>query len=170
MLAAGIESDLYKLVLLLHILAVVVGIGSQTVNALYGVQARKRPGPGGRSVSEANYAVGTVAEWVIYSIFVSGVLLVLLSDRAWRFGDLWIWLSIILYVAALGLAHGLLRKNHRRINVLLAEMGAEGPPAGGPPPQAAELGRIGGQQATGGMVMNLLLIALLALMIWKPGS
>jgi uncharacterized membrane protein len=170
MLAAGTESDLYKLVLLLHILAVVVGIGSQTVNALYAVQARKRPGPGGRAISEATFAVGSVAEYVIYSIVVTGVLLVLLSDDAWSFGDLWIWLSIILYVAALGIAHAILRKNHKRILVLLAEMEAQGPPAGGPPPQAAELGRIGGQQQVAGMVMNLLLIALIALMVWKPGA
>lgn len=169
MLAAGQESDLYKVLLLLHILAVVVGIGSQTVNALYGMQARSRPGPGGRAVTEATYAVGSVAEYIIYSIPVTGILLVLASDDAWSFGDLWITLSFVLYAAALGIAHGILRKNHRRMIVLLAEMEAQGPPAGGPPPQAAELGRLGGQQGIAGAVMNLLTIALVALMIWKPG-
>ena len=170
MLAAGTESDLYKVLLLLHILAVVVGIGSQTVNGLYGLQARTRPGPGGRAVTEANYAIGTVAEYFIYSIPVTGILLVVASNDAWSFSDTWITLSFVLYAAALGIAHGILRKNHRRMIGLLAEMEAQGPPAGGPPPQGAELGRLGGQQAKAGAAMQLLTVALVALMIWKPGA
>ncbi|HEX5615221.1 MAG TPA: DUF2269 family protein [Acidimicrobiia bacterium] len=170
MLAAGTESDVYKVLLLLHILAVVVGIGSQFVNGLYGLQAKKRPGPGGRAVAEANYAVGSVAEYLIYSIPVSGILLVVASDDAWSFSDTWITLSFVLYAAALGIAHAVLRKNQRRMIALLAEMEAQGPPAGGPPPQAAELGRLGGQQAKFGAVMQLLTVALITLMIWKPGS
>jgi uncharacterized membrane protein len=172
MLATGTESDLYKFVLLLHILGVVVGIGGVTLNALYGLEARKRsrPGGGARAVVDANYAVSVVANYVIYTIIVTGALLVVLSDDAWTFGQLWVWLAIVLYVIALGIAHAVLRRNARRISSLLGEIEAGPPPVGGPPPQAAELGRIGQQQGIAGTVVNLLTVALVALMIWKPGA
>ena len=54
------------------------------LNGLYAAQAQKRPGPAGRAVSEANFAVSSVAEKVIYLIPVFGILLVLASDGAYQ--------------------------------------------------------------------------------------
>jgi uncharacterized membrane protein len=172
MLATGTESSLYKVVLLLHLLGVIVGIGGVTLNALYGSEARKRSGPGGgaKAVVDANYAVSVAAGYAIYTIILTGALLVSLSDEAWTFGQTWVWLSIVLYVVALGIAHAVLRKNARRISALLGEIETGPPPVGGPPPQVAELGRIGQQQGIAGGVVNLLTIALVALMVWKPGT
>jgi uncharacterized membrane protein len=172
MLAVNVESGAYKFVLLLHILSVVVGIGAVMLNGLYAAQAQKRPGAPGRAVSEANFAVSDVAEKVIYTIPIWGIALVFMSDDAWDFGQTWIWLSIVLYVAAIGIAHAVMIPGHRRINELLAEM--EGaPPAGGAgggaPPQVAQIQQLGQKQAVGGMALNLLVVALVALMIWKPG-
>ena len=55
----------YNVVLFLHILSAIVGIGGVTLNGLYAAQAQKRQGPTGRAVSEANYTVTNVAEKVI---------------------------------------------------------------------------------------------------------
>jgi uncharacterized membrane protein len=164
-------STSYKFFLLLHILAVVYGIGGVLLNGVYGAEAKKRPGPGGLAVSEANLAVTMIAEYVIYTIPVSGVILVLISPNdIWKFSQTWVWLSIVLYVVAVGIAHGVLMKNHKRMIGLQRELVAmSGAPAGGPPPQVAELEALGKQQAMGGMTNTVIAIVILYLMIWKPG-
>ena len=57
------------------------------LNGLYAAQAQKRPGPAGRAVSEANFAVSSIAEKVIYLVPVFGILLVLASDGAIEFSQ-----------------------------------------------------------------------------------
>jgi uncharacterized membrane protein len=170
MLAVGINSGIYKLLLVLHILTVIVGIGAVMLNGLYAAQSQKRPGAPGRAVSEANFAVSQIAEKVIYLIPIFGILLVLVSDDAWDFGQTWIWLSLLIYIAAIGVAHGVLTPGHRKINSLLAEMEASPPPAGGAPPQVAQIQALGQRQAMAGMFNNLAVVVLVALMIWKPGA
>lgn len=169
MLAAGVDSGLYKVVWVLHILTAIVGLGGVMLNGLYAAEAKKRPGPAGRAVSEANYAVAAIAEYFIYAIAVFGILLVLLSDGGWEWGQTWIWLSLVLFAVSLGISHTVLIPGHRRINGLLAEM-EQGPPAAGPPPQVAQIEALGKRQAAASMVMDLLLVTFLALMIWKPGA
>jgi hypothetical protein len=46
---------------------------------------------------------------------------------------------------------------------------AAGPPAGGPPPQAAEMEQLGKRIAPVGAALNLLVIVIVALMVFKPG-
>ena len=53
----GVGTTAYKIVFLLHILAVVVGFGGPMINGLYAGRARKRQGPAGVAIVEANYAV-----------------------------------------------------------------------------------------------------------------
>jgi uncharacterized membrane protein len=169
MLAAGINSGIYKVLLVLHILSVVVGIGAVMLNGVYAAQAQKWPGTPGRAVSEANLAVSQIAEKVIYLIPIFGILLVLTSDDAWGFDQTWIWLSILIYVAAVGVAHAVLTPGQRRINALLQEMESSPPPAGGAPPQVAQIQELGKRQAMAGMFNDLAVVVLIALMIWKPG-
>lgn len=170
LLAAGQTSGLYKTLLVLHIVSVVVGIGTVTLNGLYAAQSQKRPGPPGRAVSEANFSVSMASEYVTYLIPVFGVLLVLLSDDAWDFGQTWIWSAMLIYAAALGIAHAVMIPGHKQINALLAEMEQDPPPSGGPPTQVAEIQTLGKRQAAGGMALNLMAVALIALMVWKPGA
>ena len=170
MLAAGTNSGIYKVLLVVHILSVVVGIGAVMLNGLYAAQAQKRQGPPGRAVSEANFAVSGIAEYVIYTIPLWGILLVLVSDDAWSFSDTWIWLSIVLFIVAMGISHGVLIPGHKKINGLLLEMEQGPPPAGGPPPQVAQITELGKRQAAAGMTLNLLVVVFLVLMVWKPGA
>ena len=168
--ALGQEGWLYRIVLLLHIIAAIVGFGGVVLNGLYAMHSQKRPGPAGRAVSEANYSVSMVAEKFIYAVPVLGVLLVLLSKDAFSFGTTWVWLSLVVYVLALGLSHSVMIPNHRRINALLLEMEQGAPPAGGPPPQVAQIAAIGKKLGGASMVLNLALVMILVRMIWKPGS
>src|SRR4051794_38417740 len=99
MVIATLRDGTYNFVLLLHLVAVVVGFGGVLLNGLYGAQAKKRPGPGGLAITEANFFVSTkVAEIAIYLVPLFGFALVGLSDSAWSFSDAWITASIVLYV------------------------------------------------------------------------
>ena len=172
---ADINSGTYKFVLVLHILAAIVGFGGVFLNALYGQQAKARRGREGLAIAQSNYLVSNVAEFVIYAVFIFGILLVLLSDDAWTFGQFWIWSSMALFIIGLGVAHGVLRPNVRRMNFLMAELAEMGSPPmgsapGGPPPQVAELEERGQRVGFAGGFLNILVVLILFLMIWKPGA
>lgn len=170
----GYRSNLYNVVLILHILVVIVGIGTVFLNGLYGAEAKKRPGPGGLAISQANFRVSMVAEYFIYAIFILGFALVGLSDGVWKFSQTWVWLSVVLFIVSLGVSHGLLLPRVRRMNALQEEMVAAGPPPAGapagPPPQVAQLEALGKQVGASSGVLHLMTLVLLYLMVFKPGA
>ena len=160
---------LYRVLLLIHIITVIVGMGGVTLNALYAAEIRKRPGPGGRAIGEANFAVSEVAEKFIYAIPVTGILMVAFGS-SWSFGETWVWLSLVVYVIGIGISHSVMIPGARRMNALMLEMEQGPPPAGGPPPQVAEIQSIGARMAKAGPILHLSLVVLIVLMIWKPGA
>ena len=164
---------MYELLLFLHLFSVIVGIGNTAMNPVYGVFAKNHPGPGGLAVSEANHKAGRIGEFFIYAIPVFGILLVL-EREAYEFGQTWIWLAIVLYVIALGIATGILFPTSKRMIELQRELVAMGPPpadapAGGPPPQVAELDRLGKTVGMAGSLLHVIATVLIILMVWKPG-
>jgi len=161
-------SGLFKVLLVLHVLSAIVGIGGVVLNGLYAAQAQKRQGPTGRAVSEANYAVTSVAEKVIYLVPVFGILLVVTSDGAFGFSTTFVWLSLVLFAIALGIAHSVLIPGHRKINALLLEMEQGPPPVGGPPPQVTQIQALGQRQGAAAMVLDVILVVILCLMVWQP--
>lgn len=165
-------SDAYKIVLTLHILCAIVGFGAVFLNGLYGQQAKSRKGAEGLAISEANLLVSKVGEYFIYAVFLLGVALVLIGDDVWGFGDAWIWLSMLLFLVALGISHGLMQPRVNRLVDLQRQLLSGGPPpagATGPPPQVLEMEKIGKQVGIIGPVLNLFMVAVLVLMVFKPG-
>ncbi len=70
----GLESDLYRVLILLHIIVAILGFGGVLWNGVYAFHSMKRPGPQGRAISEANFSVSALAEYAIYAVPVTGVL------------------------------------------------------------------------------------------------
>ena len=175
MLFAALGDTSYNVVLLLHILTAIVGFGAVFLNALYGRAAERRRGAEGLAIAEANYDVSHMATYFIYAVPVFGILLVLMSDEYYTFSKGWITISFVLYIIGIGLSHGVLRPNVRKMQGLMRELVAMGPPAagsassGGRPSQVDEIERRGRMVGIVGAALNLLLIVLLYLMIWKPG-
>lgn len=170
--AVGGDSTVYGFVLLLHILSAIVGFGGVLFNGLYASQAQQRPGREGVAINQANYAVSKVAEIFIYLVFVFGIILVLLADEPVGFGDLWVSLSMLLFIVAIGLSHGVLYPSVRKANALAEELATtEGPPPGaqGPPPQVAQLQALGRRIGRTAVALDVILVAILYLMIFKPG-
>jgi hypothetical protein len=173
MLLARIGDTSYRVVLLLHILTAIVGFGAVFLNALYGRAIERRKGAEGLAIAEANYDVSQVATYFIYAVPVFGILLVMMSDDFFEFSEAWLSMSFVAYFVGLGLSHGVLRPNVRKMQSLMRELaagaGAAATGAAGPPPQAEELERRGRTVGITGAALNLLVIVLLYLMIWKPG-
>ena len=168
----AVDDGLYGFLLWLHIVLAIFGFGAVVLNGLYGAEAKKRPGPGGLAISQANLAVGKVGEYLIYGVFVVGILLVFAAeDDTIEFGDTWVWLSILLYVIAIGFSHGVQQRNAKQMVALAEELNAGPPPAGaqGPPPQVAQMEELGKKLAAGGAFLNLMLLAIIYLMVFKPG-
>lgn len=171
----GYGSTLYKILLVLHILVGIIGFGTVFLAGLYGKQAADRKGREGVAITEAtDFVAGQVAEWFIYAVPVFGIAMVLVS-RVWNFKMLWIWLAILLYAIAITLVHAVHRPNLKKILELsreLADMGpppADAPADAAPPPQAVELESRGKRAAIMGTTLNLFMIAVLCLMVFKPG-
>lgn len=168
----GVNSGIYKFLEVLHILAAIVGFGSVILNGIHGAQAKKRKGSEGLAIMDSTLAVGGVSQKVVYSVFLLGILLVLVSDGTIEFGHLWISVSMGLYIVAVGISHGVLQKNVKRMRALMAELAAGGPPPAGapagPPPQALEMEQRGKTVVMASMLLDLILVAILALMVWKP--
>jgi uncharacterized membrane protein len=166
-------NDAYNVVLTLHILCAIIGFGAVFLNGLYGQQAKARKGPEGLAISEANMFVSKIGEIFIVAVLIFGLALVVMSDDVWSFEQTWIWLAIVIYVLAMGLSQGVMRPRVERMVALQRELVAGGPPPAdappGPPPQVAEMEKIGKQMGVIGLVLNLALIAVLVLMVFKPG-
>jgi len=83
----------------------------------------------------------------------------------WEFDQTWIWLSILLYVVALGIAHSVLIPSHRRSNQLSATLAS----GQGGAAEAAELEAVAKKMPSAGATANLLAVIIIFLMVWKPG-
>jgi uncharacterized membrane protein len=151
----GTDTTLYDIVVFLHILSVVIGIGGVMLNGVYAQKAQKAGGPAAGAIMQANFDVTMVAEKFIYAIPVFGIALVVLSDKVFEMSQLWLWLSLVLYVVAIGISHGVMIPSGRK---MLAG------PSG--PEEAAALGK---KLATGGMTLDLIAVVIIGLMVWKPG-
>ena len=161
-------SDAYNVVKVLHILCAIVGFGGMMLNGLYGAQAKRRGGREAVAISESVYRVSLIAEYFIYAVFVLGLALVAMGNNHFSFGQTWIWVSTALYVIGLGLSHGVLRPRAKRLNALLVDVAAgAGPPSEA---QAAQLEGLGKQLATTQAALNVLLVVILVLMVFKPGG
>ncbi|HEX2849660.1 MAG TPA: DUF2269 family protein [Acidimicrobiales bacterium] len=166
-------STLYDILLVIHLMTAIVGFGAVFLNGVYGAKAKAAGGAVGLGIARANLDVTKIGEYLIYSVPVWGILLVITSKKAWDFSQMWISLSFLLFIVGLGISHGVLLRNAKKMDALMEELVSAGPApaaAGGPPPQVAQLEALGKQQAMAGGVLNVLLIVIVVLMVFKPGA
>lgn len=163
------NSGVYKFLLFAHIFCAIVGFGAVFLNAIYGNEVKKRRGPEGIAIFDANEKVSKIGELFIYAVPIFGIGLVFSSSDLWEFSQTWVWLALVVYIVALGVSHGVMFPTLKRMRVLMGEMAAGPPPVGGPPPQAAEMEQLGKRMGIVGPFLNISLVVVLILMVWKPG-
>lgn len=161
-------SGLYQAVLVLHIVAVIFGFGPLVLGGLYDTQSSKRGRSHAAAVGEVQFAVVKIAEKIVYLVFVLGVLLVLFKGGT-EFSDFWVSLAMLSYIVALGISHGVLIPNERRLNVLRRELAdLDGQQLSAPPEQEIELADRTKRSAAMGAVLDLVLVFIVYLMVVKP--
>lgn len=155
----GLDSAGYKVLLLLHILTAIFGFGAVVLNGLYASEVKKRPGLDGLAVFDANFKVTMIGEKLIYLVPLFGLGLVAMSDDVWKFSQTWVISALVLFVFAIGLSHGALIPAAKKQRELMTAT----------PPDPALLEANGKKLAMFGGILNVMLVAMLFLMIWKPG-
>ena len=150
MVLAGISGTGYKILLLLHILAVIVAFAPNFVWPFVSVRLRKANKSTGATINELS-AGGTLK---IYgpAFFLAGFFgcgLVGMSEKVYTFSQTWISIALLLWFVGLGVMFGLIAPAEKK-----AQAGDEG--------AATKLNMYGG-------MLHLLLFLLLIDMVFKPG-
>jgi uncharacterized membrane protein len=149
----------YKLFLFLHLLAAIFAVGPLVGAATTASRALR--------TSDAEAARSAARTVRIYS-FVSIVVVVLgmglmSADAPWdrsehvaEIGDTWIWLSLLLWVAAMAVSLGLVVPS---LTKAAAEIGA-----------GRGSGSLTGRVAAGGGAVGLIYAVIVLLMVYRPGG
>ncbi|MBV8982780.1 MAG: DUF2269 family protein [Acidimicrobiia bacterium] len=176
MLFAAVDSAGFKIVLSLHLVSAIIGFGGIFILGFVGAASQRHQGREGQAVFDTAQQFGTIAEYFIYAVPIFGIALLFMSTtngtHVYWWDQTWVSLSLLIYIATLGFVHAVLRPNLKRMGALMAELNAGGPPPGGgsgPPPQVAELEARGKRAGVNGAIANLAWVAIVILMVWKPG-
>ena len=144
----------YKVFLALHLLSVIVGFGPWFLNGLIPARAASAEAGEAKALSAANLQVSTVSQFAIYGVIVFGAAALGAAHKhTIDFGDPFVYVSIIIWVAIIGVLHGLILPAQRQL-------------AAGTGDRAALTQR----QSLGAALLNLLVIVAVVLMVWEPGA
>ena len=143
----------YKILLVLHLLSVVVGFGPWFLNGLLPARALNRDADEAKAISGANLQVSTISQYAIYGVVVFGIgALGAAHKHTIDFGDTFIWLSLVAWVAIVGVMHGLVLPAQRQL-------------AAG----AGDRATLTQRQSLGAALINLLVLVAIVLMVFEPG-
>lgn len=142
----------YKVLLVLHLLSVVIAFGPWFLNGVLPSAAR-RLGPGeGRAVNEANFRVSALSQYAMYAVFVFGFATIGASKKAVTVGETWVLLSVLAWVAIVGVLHGMVLPAQRALK-----------DGGG------DTAALTSRQAIGAGIINVLVVVAIVLMVFEPG-
>ena len=150
-----------------HILAAIVAFGPVFAFPLIASQAQKDPVHGrfGAEIIDLIERRITLRVAGVVGLFGIGLIFTAHVDF---FGSPWILIAVALYIAAYLFAGFVQAKNSARMVELLNAMPPGPPPPGTPPP--AEIVALGKKLQFGGMYLTLSIVAIVVLMVWKPGA
>lgn len=169
----------HELFLFIHILSAIVGFGSTFVYPALSSRARKLAPEQGFPITHSALDVSkVVSRPFIYLTGLSGIVLVYIygntiDDMGEAFGDTWVTIAFVLFIVGICVSEFLHSPNLRAMDALQQKLvsGQVGaPPAGGPPPEVAELQERGKRAGMFGGILHLIFLLILIDMIWKPGA
>jgi len=155
-------SWLSTLFLYLHVGGVIVAFGPTIAFPFIAARAAQEPMHGNFALRVSEWITEKVVEPGAVFVFLMGVGLIITKGYN-PLVQLWVGLSIILFLITLGFSYFVQLATIRKMVALTAQP----PPAGaaGPPPEFVALSS---SAARGGIFMTVMLFTLLALMIVKP--
>lgn len=163
----GLDSRLYEWTLIVHIVLVIVGMGSSFVWPVIQARARRAGGAAPGVVAPIVVDLSKLFTTVPLTLAgLAGFALIGFSDDAWEMGQLWLDLSILLWLAGVGLGWLVMAPSQRKA-VALGGALASGT-AADPAATAAELERLQGRIKQVGGFLHLDTLVIVVLMVLKP--
>ena len=157
-------SQLVPFLLFLHVMGAILGFGPTFAYSIMGAMA-------GREPQHANFSarqIAAIGNKLVYPLAIiqgiTGVLLIL-AARIDVKAALWLTMGIVLYVIALTYAFTVQRNALHHLIELTSAPPPPGSPPGPPPGVAATVTKI----QRGGMLLGFLIVAIVFLMVVKPG-
>jgi uncharacterized membrane protein len=169
----GVHGGLYRVILFLHVACAIGGFGALAWNGLYLVWARRKGGAAEASALDLNGDVSRIAEFLIYAVFILGILVAVTSKThgvmVWKFSQGWLSAAMALYIVDLGVLHGFIRRNQKEYRRLVGQLTGTAAPAGSTrPPQVAQLDQLQQRINLGWGVFNVIVLVILWLMLFGP--
>lgn len=159
----------YHILVMLHLLCVIGGFGALAYNALYMSLAQRRPAGGTGAIIEVNTLVSGLAELLIYAALLFGIGAVASSHSTVKFSQAWVSAAFGVYVVAIGVLHGWIKRHQRLYAALVAKLESGAEPST-QEKDVAELKALEKRVGFGWGVFNILVIAAVYLMVFKPGG
>jgi uncharacterized membrane protein len=170
---------LYTILLMLHVLCAVVGFGTMVVTGVQAARARRGPSASGSEGVRRYFRPGV--NWAgraLYGVPVFGFSLIGASHGAFRAGEGFVVIGLVLWLAATVLAEAVVWPGERRIQLALtarwSDAGIAGADAGAPGAggvagaDAGALDRDCRRLAAAAAVLAVLFVAATVIMIGKP--
>jgi uncharacterized membrane protein len=157
----------YKILVLLHLLCVIGGFGYLAYGGITLVTGRRR----GASLGtlEVTLQVGLLAEILVYGVVIFGIGAVGSSSGHWKFGQTWVWLALVLYVVEIGILHGVIKKSQREYAATAKHLSSLGP-SEEKPPEVDQVAALERRISAGWGAFNVIAVAVIALMVFRPGA
>jgi Predicted integral membrane protein (DUF2269) len=153
--------------LILHILAVIIGLGASFAIPVLGAYAGSHP-EASLAIAEAGHQLETrVVIPVATVIPLFGTALIYTGHYdLWK--STWLLVAIGLFIVTYFFAVTVQDPNSRRLIAAIKAMppGPPPPEATGPPPEIAAITQ---RLRVGGMFLSLMVVVIVVLMIWRPG-
>jgi hypothetical protein len=145
------------------------GFGAVAYNALYMSLAQRRPAGGTGAVIEVNSQVSGFAEMLIYAALLFGVGAVTLSHSSIKFSDAWVSGAFAIYLVDVGILHGWIKRHQRLYAEVVRRLERPGADGGAAAAEVAQMKSLEKRVGFGWGAFNLLVVAAVYLMVFKPG-
>lgn len=156
----------YHVLVLAHLICVIGGFGFLAYSGLTLTAGRARGAALG--TLEVTLQVGGLAELLVYGAFIFGVAAVATSGGSEKFSQAWVSAGLALYLVAIGVLHGVIRRSQREYLRLARRVAAIQGPVLGTPEEVPRIEALEKRMVAGWGIFNLVVVAVVALMVFRP--
>jgi uncharacterized membrane protein len=154
-----IDASTFQLWMFLHIVGAIAAFGYGFYAPIFGMATAKEPQHSNWFSRASRRVTNIIILPFAILMFITGALLV--ESGGWEWSARWLSVAMGLYIVALVVIFGLQRSS---LNKVIALSDASPGPEGPDPELAKHVGRM----RLYGVLLLLLILAVLALMVWKP--
>jgi uncharacterized membrane protein len=148
---------MFKIFLALHLLTAIFAVGP-LVHAATTASRGLRTADAGATASAARTI--TIYSYASVIVVILGMGLMSMDkpngNKAGEFSDLWIWLSVVLWIVAMALALGLVTPTLQKATAAIG--------------RGESVSALTGRVAAGGGIVGLIFAGIVFLMVYRPGS